>query len=104
MGAKYKGVPYFRSLLRLKAPTARVQTTLKMFLRQCTLRLGRSAKFPLGKRGNKRASSQRTMRQKTLILGEIMNIHEYANELICITLLQFKEQFMRFHLIPVTLF
>jgi hypothetical protein len=25
-----------------------VQTTLKMFLRQCTLRLVRSAKFPLG--------------------------------------------------------
>jgi hypothetical protein len=37
-------------------------------------------------------------------LGEIMNIQEYANELICIILLQFKEQFMRFHLISVTLF
>jgi hypothetical protein len=46
MGAKFKGVPYFKSLLRLKAPTARVQTTLRIFLRQCTLRLGRSAKFP----------------------------------------------------------
>ena len=54
---------------------------LKMFLRQCTLRLGRSAKFP---RGDNRASSQGTMRQKPLILGKIMNIHEYANELICI--------------------
>jgi hypothetical protein len=101
MSAKYQGVPYFKTLLRLKAPTARVQTTLKMFLRQCTLRLGRSAKFP---RGDNRASSQGTMRQKTLILGEIMNIHEYVNELIYIILLQFKEQFMRFHLIPVTLF
>ena len=95
MSAKYKGVPYFKILLPLKAPTARVQTKLKMFLRQCTLRLGRSAN---------RASSQGTMRQNPLILGEIMNIHEYANELICIILLQFKEQFMRFHLIPVTLF
>jgi hypothetical protein len=52
MSTKYKGVPYFKTLLRLKARTARVQTTLKMFLRQCTLRLGRSAKFPLpGGRG-----------------------------------------------------
>ena len=39
MSAKFKGVPYFKSLLRLKVPTARVQTALKMFLRQCTLRL-----------------------------------------------------------------
>jgi hypothetical protein len=59
MSAKFKEVPYFKFLLRLKAPTARVQTMLKMFLRQCTLRLGRSAKFPLG--GGGRASSQGTM-------------------------------------------
>jgi hypothetical protein len=63
MSAKFKGVPYFKSLLRLKAPTARVQTTLKMFLRQCTLRLVRSAKFPPGG-GNKSASSQRTNKKQ----------------------------------------
>ena len=103
MSAKYNGVPYFKTLLWLKAPTARVQTTLKMFLRQCTLRLARCAKFP-GGGGANHASSQGTMRQKPLILGEVMNIHEYANELICMILLQFKEQFMRFHFIPVTLF
>ena len=103
MSAKYNGVPYFKTLLWLKAPTARVQTTLKMFLRQCTLRLIRCAKSPPP--GDNRASSQGTMKQKKpLILGEVMNIHEYANELICIILLQFKEQFMRFHFIPVTLF
>jgi hypothetical protein len=60
MSAKFKGVPYFKSLLQLKAPTTRVQTTLKMFLRQCILRLGRSAKIPPGGGGG-RASSQGTM-------------------------------------------
>jgi hypothetical protein len=30
--------------------------------------------------------------------------HEYANKPICIKLLQFKEQFMRFHFIPFRLF
>jgi hypothetical protein len=33
-----------------------------------------------------------------------MNIHEYANDLICIILLQFEEQFMRLHVIPIRLF
>jgi hypothetical protein len=37
MSAKFKGVPYFKSLLQLRSPTARVQTRLKMFLRQFTL-------------------------------------------------------------------
>jgi hypothetical protein len=37
------------------------------------------------------------LRQNLLILGKIINIHEYANELICIISLQFKEPFMRFH-------
>jgi hypothetical protein len=35
--------------------------------------------------------------QKIEILGKIINIHDYANELICIILLLFKEQFMRCH-------
>jgi hypothetical protein len=38
--------------------------------------------------------------QKTEILRKIMNIHEYANDLISIILLQFKDQFTRLHLIP----
>jgi hypothetical protein len=33
-----------------------------------------------------------------------MNIHAYANHLICIILLQFEEKFMRFHLIPLRFF
>jgi hypothetical protein len=41
---------------------------------------------------------------KTIILEEIMNIYKYANKLFCILLLQFKEQFMMFHLIPLRLF
>ena len=41
-------VTFFKSPLRPKAPTARVQTWLKMFLIQCTLRQSWSAKFPLG--------------------------------------------------------
>ena len=42
--------------------------------------------------------------QKLNFLRTIMNIHEYANELIYIILIQFKEQFMRIDLIPVRLF
>ena len=38
----------FEHVPRPKAPTARVQTGLKMFLRQCTFRKYRSTKFPLG--------------------------------------------------------
>jgi hypothetical protein len=34
------------------------------------------------------------LKQNRLILEEVMNIHEYANELICIILLPFKERFM----------
>ena len=42
--------------------------------------------------------------KKLNFLRTVMNIHEYANELICIISLQFEEQFMRIHLIPVRLF
>jgi hypothetical protein len=43
-------------------------------------------------------------KQKPHILGVIMIIHKNVKELICIILLQFNEQFIRFHLIPVRLF
>jgi hypothetical protein len=76
MSAKFKGVSYFKSLLRLKAPMARVQTTLKMFLRQCTLRLGRSAKSPGG--GDKRASSQGTKCQRVVGRPDLQRLHRYC--------------------------
>jgi hypothetical protein len=44
------------------------------------------------------------LKQNPLILGQIMDIHEYANKLICIILYQFQEQFMRLYLIPDRLF
>ena len=63
-------VTFFKSPLRPKAPTARVQTWLKMFLIQCTLRQSWSAKFPLG--GNKRVSGSGTI---LLIADSILEIY-----------------------------
>ena len=45
-----------------------MQTTLKMFLRQCTLRLVRSAKFPLGG-GTKVFLARGLLRHHEEILG-----------------------------------
>jgi hypothetical protein len=42
------------------------------------------------------------LNQKIVILGKIINMHKYANELIWITEIQIEEQFIRFSLISFT--
>ena len=61
MIAKVAMVTVFKSPLHPNAPTARVQTWLKIFLMQCTLRQRWSAKFLLGGGGGKRVSGSGTV-------------------------------------------
>jgi hypothetical protein len=76
MSSKFKGVHvlYFKSVSRLKVPTARMQRTLTMFLRHCTLSLARSAKFPQG--WNKLVSSHETIYKYVEQIGDRVQNHE----------------------------